>query len=470
MRRDSGQKIMNQFASKTNQSLANTSARSRQRNLTLVLPPSLPKQTLQTAIQRKSSCACGGGCPRCERESNNFKIQNKLAISTPGDKFEQEADAVADQVMRMPDSVVQRQCKSCSDASALNPNYDEEPQVKRQANGESGSREVASDFTSGFGAGVPLDTASRSFFEPRFGHDFSSVRVHANDAAAESAAAIDAQAYTIGHDVVFGAGRWSPDSTAGRRLLAHELAHVAQQSDGAPGMIRREPIEGDDLTPTEDPEPLQKPGLPPPNKAPSCDEVCGNSAETCVRAPGEECSEDMTKKLMTAWQAAATQIAGAIDALGESPLSATTLAALKDNFNWSPGKSPTDLPTKVATNVSTAATKMSDNLCIKCLRECPPGAAAQIARARGKNCLGSNCFKICPNFAETDTHVLLHELFHRVASGAVEDLYRGQVGYPPPPSTALKMADCYASLIDDTAAASSAAAAAAKAKAGTKTP
>jgi hypothetical protein len=118
------------------------------------------------------------------------------------------------------------------------------------------------------------------------------------------------------------------------------------------------------------------------------------------------------------------------------------------------------------TNLSTASTKMEDNLCLKCLKECPKGASAQIARARGVSCLGSNCFRICPNFTENDTHVLLHELFHRVVS-SFEDLYRGQAGYPPPPSMALKMPDCYVSLIDDTTAA---AAAAEKEKAAKKTP
>src|SRR6185369_3966402 len=174
----------------------------------------------------------------------------------------------------------------------------------------------------------------------------------------------------------------------------------------------------------------------------------------------------MTKKVEAAWKTSATQLAKAIDALAESPLSATTAASLKANFNWSSGNSPADLPTTVANNLSAAATKMSDNLCIRCVAECQKGGKAQITRAKNKNCLGSNCFTICPSFAASDSHVLTHELFHRVVS-SVEDLYRGQSGYPPPPSMALKMADCYASLVDDTAAA--AAAAAAKAKGG-KTP
>ena len=76
--------------------------------------------------------------------------------------------------------------------------------------------------------GEPLDPATRAFFEPRFGHDFSQVRVHTDTRAAESARAVKALAYTVGRDVVFGAGQYSP-ATAGRPLLAHELAHVVQQ-------------------------------------------------------------------------------------------------------------------------------------------------------------------------------------------------------------------------------------------------
>jgi peptidoglycan hydrolase-like protein with peptidoglycan-binding domain len=75
----------------------------------------------------------------------------------------------------------------------------------------------------------PLDPATRGFMEPRFGHDFSQVRVHADPKAAESARAIDAVAYTVGHDVVFGADQYVPRTVSGRRLLAHELAHVVQQ-------------------------------------------------------------------------------------------------------------------------------------------------------------------------------------------------------------------------------------------------
>jgi hypothetical protein len=186
-----------------------------------VLPSSL--------LQRKTACACGGGCPRCQKKSDDLKVQTKLAISTPGDEFEQEADAVADHVMRMADPVVQRQ--SCPETSAPSPDDEEEPRIQRQTNGEGGGGgEVAADFTSSLGAGAPLDTASRAYFEPRFGHDFGNVRIHSGPQADKAAASVQARAFTLGRDVVFAAGEHDPGSESGKRLLAHELTHVVQQS------------------------------------------------------------------------------------------------------------------------------------------------------------------------------------------------------------------------------------------------
>ena len=88
--------------------------------------------------------------------------------------------------------------------------------------------------------GQPLDGDTRAFMEPRFGHDFSQVRVHSDVRAAESAKAVHAFAYTVGPNVVFGKGQYSPGTRDGQRLLAHELTHVLQQAEAAPasGPIR----------------------------------------------------------------------------------------------------------------------------------------------------------------------------------------------------------------------------------------
>jgi len=78
--------------------------------------------------------------------------------------------------------------------------------------------------------GQPFDSDARGFFERRFGRDFSHVRVHSDEHASKSAEAVNAHAYTVGNDIVFGPGQWSPQSDAGKRLLAHELTHVVQQT------------------------------------------------------------------------------------------------------------------------------------------------------------------------------------------------------------------------------------------------
>jgi Domain of unknown function (DUF4157) len=98
--------------------------------------------------------------------------------------------------------------------------------------------------------GQPLDATTRAFMEPRFGHDFSAVRVHTDGRAAASARAVNALAYTFGRNVVFAAGQYTPDSAAGRRLLAHELAHTIQQ-DGTPAGAPAELDAGDATTPGE---------------------------------------------------------------------------------------------------------------------------------------------------------------------------------------------------------------------------
>jgi hypothetical protein len=110
----------------------------------------------------------------------------------------------------------------------------EELHVQRKALGnveaDASSADVDTALHSG---GQPLDHETRHYMESRIGFDFGRVRVHSDDRAASSAKAMGAQAYTVGSDVVFGAGRYAPQTTEGRRLLAHELTHVVQQSSPA---------------------------------------------------------------------------------------------------------------------------------------------------------------------------------------------------------------------------------------------
>jgi len=160
------------------------------------------------------------------------RLQAKLTINTPGDAHEQEADRVAERVMRESEPQVQRKCAcggSCS--KCRGEKKEEQGLVQRRAEsaGMAGSPAPPIVHQALRSSGQPLDSADQAFFAPRFGQDFSHVRVHTDAAAAASARAVDAFAYTVGRDIVFAPGQYAPGSASGRRLIAHELAHVIQQ-------------------------------------------------------------------------------------------------------------------------------------------------------------------------------------------------------------------------------------------------
>ena len=187
-------------------------------------------------------------------------VQAKLEVGAPGDAYELEADAMADRVMRMPAGEVASppeldRVTSASSAQlqrafdeTTKTEDDEEPKKKEEEEEKKEEKvievvqrkeassdtltttpDIDSTIDSFKGRGAPLPDSERSFFEPRFGRDLSGVRLHTGADAAASARALDAQAYTVGDNVVFGAGRYAPGSASGRRLMAHELMHVVQQ-------------------------------------------------------------------------------------------------------------------------------------------------------------------------------------------------------------------------------------------------
>jgi hypothetical protein len=153
-------------------------------------------------------------------------------IGTTSDGHETEADRAVERVMGMPASQLQRACPCSGDC----------PRCRARGAGQENGRvptetpAVVRDVVRT--PSRPLDDQTRRFMEPRFGRDFSQVRVHTDAKAAESAKAVDALAYTFGRHVVFGQGRYLPAASEGQRLLAHELAHVVQQAD-APALQRK---------------------------------------------------------------------------------------------------------------------------------------------------------------------------------------------------------------------------------------
>ncbi len=179
-----------------------------------------------------------------QRLFHSGALQPKLTVSQPGDVDEQEADRIADEVVSgTSGSVSQRDCAgSPSDSPSLKRKAEKSPQTKAAPNLGAIARPTVQNQTPyQLGGGQPLAEPEKAFFESRLGYDFSHVRVHTDASAVESARAINALAYTVGRDVVFGAGQYVPGSNAGRRLLAHELAHVAQQrSSRGEGRIQRQ--------------------------------------------------------------------------------------------------------------------------------------------------------------------------------------------------------------------------------------
>ena len=155
--------------------------------------------------------------------------QQKLNVSQPGGADEQEADRVAEQVMGMRSATAQRRRVGCAGRAPCSDRGDEASTVQRAAEVAEAVNPVPDRMLTSQGSGRALQPALRQFMESRFGHDFGSVRVHADAGAAESADAVSARAFTIGSSIFFGAGRFSPATAAGRRLLAHELTHVVQQ-------------------------------------------------------------------------------------------------------------------------------------------------------------------------------------------------------------------------------------------------
>jgi hypothetical protein len=244
-------------------------------------------------LQRKCGCGSGGAglagkCDECQKSrlsgegsssgkttllakltsssrayaaslrENEPMAQPKLTVSQPGDQHEEEADRVADRIMRspqpsesaeIPESSSQRQTAHDWRPATTRPQelklqrkrLDEDDELKGKWNGSPGqvTPDVAAQIR-GLSGGQPLPTSERSFFKPWFGHSFEDVRVHADSQANAAAHAVNARAFTLGNDIVFGSGQYSPGTHPGRRLLAHELTHVVQQRSQPATTVQRD--------------------------------------------------------------------------------------------------------------------------------------------------------------------------------------------------------------------------------------
>ncbi|MGI9040706.1 MAG: eCIS core domain-containing protein [Gemmatimonadales bacterium] len=208
-------------------------------------------------------------------------IQPKLEVGPPGDRFEQEADRVADAVVNasgpgdipasaVPVESVQRRCAGCEEdqdkhvpraegQGVTEKELESEGQdglVQRAADGSGYASARLSERIAGSGGhGQPLPEATRRELGGRMGTDFSGVRVHRDSTAAGLCRDLNAHAFTIGHDIYFNSGRYDPHSQAGTHLLAHELTHTLQQESAGPTIQRQSTTEQKRIEPhypTED--------------------------------------------------------------------------------------------------------------------------------------------------------------------------------------------------------------------------
>jgi hypothetical protein len=219
-------------------------------------------------------------------------IQRKLVVGQVNDPLEHEADRVADQVMRMPDSAlsftatppqISRKCAAC----------EEEERAKMIRSKPAGSAESAAGEVPPIvhevlrSPGQALDAGTRAFFEPRFGRGFSHIRVHTDERAAASAREAEALAYTFGPHIAFAHDQYEPKTEVGRRLLAHELAHTLQQQAAGNAMQRQsdDQVQDDqqDQTPTPAGPWIKCPDTGnPPSDCVTCMMQCAEAGANCA--------------------------------------------------------------------------------------------------------------------------------------------------------------------------------------------
>lgn len=174
-------------------------------------------------------------------------VQPKLVVGSPGDKYEQEADRVAERFIGM-----QKPCPKCLIGSEKNKNalwlksIDNQISHLPQREGKKGATQIGkvdrqafqlspqfeTEIRSSRGGGQPLQKSAHNILEPWFGRDLSDVRIHTDFRSSEVAKSVNAIAFTTGQDVFFSRGSYDPESNKGLRLIAHELTHVLQQTDG----------------------------------------------------------------------------------------------------------------------------------------------------------------------------------------------------------------------------------------------
>jgi len=205
-------------------------------------------------------------------------IQPKLAIGQPNDKYEQEADSMADKVVQLPENKIQRACADCEKEKSIQTKPETESakekengvvmakplQMKSQGGPSTASPALTSQLNNSKGGGSPLPTPTNKFMSNAFESDFSEVRVHTGNTAIQMSQDLNARAFTHGSDVYFNQGEYQPNSNSGKKLLAHELTHVVQQT-GAKNRVQSKSKTSSDklrVSNTADSNSIQRAGDP----------------------------------------------------------------------------------------------------------------------------------------------------------------------------------------------------------------
>lgn len=284
-------------------------------------------------------------------------IQAKLMLGRTADRHEQEADRAADRVVSMPAPPTPTFPRGAGGFPGARPRPDQQPWAK----GTDGPAPAPAPATVApplvrealRAPGEPLSPAARAFFEPRFGHDFSRVSIHADSRASRAARAMGARAFTVGPHIAFREGQYAPQSDGGRRLLAHELAHVVQQSGGAP---------------------QSWPGTP---------ALGGAHSGVIQRNPSIPDFLDIARRLRTAMQGLGTDEAAIVAALGELGGDRAAGEELKRVYQ---GLYGSDLETELRSELSGADLTRADALLNPAAAPAPAASAhrARLSRLQSK--------------------------------------------------------------------------------------
>ena len=203
--------------------------------MSAVLSPALNRQTT-SATPSTAPVSFRGGA------SEPGRVQcASLHVSSPHDAAEREASSVARQVVQMPSPRLLSRAPAAGAGATL---IQREGQGHAAVDGQTTARIQASR-----GGGQPLSTPLRRFMEPRFGADFSRVRIHTDGQAQQLSQRLNAKAFTTGRDIYFNAGQYAPDTASGRELIAHELAHTIQQGE-SPRAVQRSELSPSSAGPT----------------------------------------------------------------------------------------------------------------------------------------------------------------------------------------------------------------------------